>query len=245
MDGKGDWDTYVGDWDLMGSQFGLAPDLFGWHKWKLGWLEPRQVVCVRGPGADAADAGAAGCGAGGPGQRVRGVAGLRARAAAPSWRSCAPGRDSALAFEARGAGRQRRGGLPAGRARLPGAQRRARPAAARSRCVDAHPRTEACWDDSVYPPLADAPVGVGRELHGAGRGRAGRGGGADGVGGVDGEDRGRVSGPAAAGGRRGHGEAPRVRRAAQKQRWRGRFALSANMPRHRHVRRQGLEPRTR
>lgn len=25
MDGKGDWDTYVGDWDLMGSQFGLAP----------------------------------------------------------------------------------------------------------------------------------------------------------------------------------------------------------------------------
>ncbi|MBW5255076.1 M6 family metalloprotease domain-containing protein, partial [Streptomyces sp. P01-B04] len=34
-DGKGDWDTYVGDWDVMGSQFGLAPDLFGWHKWKL------------------------------------------------------------------------------------------------------------------------------------------------------------------------------------------------------------------
>ncbi|MDF3146571.1 M6 family metalloprotease domain-containing protein, partial [Streptomyces sp. T21Q-yed] len=49
-DGKGDWDTYVGDWDLMGSQFGMAPDLFGWHKWKLGWLEPRQVVCVRGSG---------------------------------------------------------------------------------------------------------------------------------------------------------------------------------------------------
>src|SRR5262249_18039496 len=46
-DGKGDWDTYVGDWDLMGSQFGLAPDLFAWHKWKLGWLDPRQVVCVR------------------------------------------------------------------------------------------------------------------------------------------------------------------------------------------------------
>ncbi|WP_177240256.1 M6 family metalloprotease domain-containing protein, partial [Streptomyces monashensis] len=38
VDGKGDWDTYVGDWDLMGSQFGLAPDLFAWHKWKLGWL---------------------------------------------------------------------------------------------------------------------------------------------------------------------------------------------------------------
>lgn len=49
-DGKGDWDTYVGDWDLMGSQFGLAPDLFGWHKWRLGWLEPRQVACVLGSG---------------------------------------------------------------------------------------------------------------------------------------------------------------------------------------------------
>ncbi len=48
VDGKGDWDTYVGDWDVMGSQFGLAPDLFGWHKWKLGWLGGRQVVCVRG-----------------------------------------------------------------------------------------------------------------------------------------------------------------------------------------------------
>ncbi|MYS52076.1 M6 family metalloprotease domain-containing protein, partial [Streptomyces sp. SID6013] len=48
VDGKGDWDTHVGDWDLMGSQFGLAPDLFGWHKWKLGWLQPRQVACVRG-----------------------------------------------------------------------------------------------------------------------------------------------------------------------------------------------------
>jgi M6 family metalloprotease-like protein len=47
-DGKGDWDTHVGDWDLMGSQFGLAPDLLGWHKWKLGWLEPAQITCVRG-----------------------------------------------------------------------------------------------------------------------------------------------------------------------------------------------------
>ena len=31
VDGKGDWDTYVGDWDVMGSQFGLAPELFGWQ----------------------------------------------------------------------------------------------------------------------------------------------------------------------------------------------------------------------
>lgn len=49
-DGKGDWDTYVGDWDVMGSQFGLSPDLFGWHKWKLGWLDQRQVTCVKRSG---------------------------------------------------------------------------------------------------------------------------------------------------------------------------------------------------
>lgn len=44
--GKGDWDTYVGDWDLMGSQFGLAPEPFAWHKWKLGWIDDRQVDCA-------------------------------------------------------------------------------------------------------------------------------------------------------------------------------------------------------
>ncbi|WP_326596816.1 M6 family metalloprotease domain-containing protein [Streptomyces sp. NBC_01803] len=49
-EGFGDWDTHVGDWDLMGSQFGLAPELFGWHKWKLGWLRPGHVDCVRSPG---------------------------------------------------------------------------------------------------------------------------------------------------------------------------------------------------
>jgi hypothetical protein len=30
--------------------------------------------------------------------------------------------------------------------------------------VDAHPRTEACWEDSVYPPLADAPVALGESF---------------------------------------------------------------------------------
>jgi hypothetical protein len=30
--------------------------------------------------------------------------------------------------------------------------------------LDAHPRTEACWDESVYPPLADAPVTVGESF---------------------------------------------------------------------------------
>ncbi|WP_258534859.1 M6 family metalloprotease domain-containing protein [Streptomyces sp. PT12] len=49
-DPHGDWDTHVGDWDLMGSQFGLAPELFGWHKWKLGWLDHGHVDCVRSTG---------------------------------------------------------------------------------------------------------------------------------------------------------------------------------------------------
>ncbi len=30
--------------------------------------------------------------------------------------------------------------------------------------VDAHPRTEACWERSVYPPLADAPLEEGETL---------------------------------------------------------------------------------
>ncbi len=30
--------------------------------------------------------------------------------------------------------------------------------------IDAHPRTEACWEDSVYPPLADAPVALGESF---------------------------------------------------------------------------------
>ncbi|WP_086709797.1 M6 family metalloprotease domain-containing protein [Streptomyces antimycoticus] len=45
-DASAEWDTYVGDWDLMGSQFGMAPDPFGWHKWKLGWLGARQIACA-------------------------------------------------------------------------------------------------------------------------------------------------------------------------------------------------------
>ncbi|MFD9464781.1 peptidase M6, partial [Streptomyces sp. NPDC060027] len=30
--------------------------------------------------------------------------------------------------------------------------------------LDVHPRTEACWEDSVYPPLADAPMGLGESF---------------------------------------------------------------------------------
>jgi len=185
-DGKGDWDTYVGDWDLMGSQFGLAPDLFAWHKWKLGWLDRRQVVCVRGAGSTRLTLESLGAGpAGVPEVPVNagtlwgtGVTGA-ARAAGvrvlgPGVQAFGAGRgvklavvrtgpDSVLAIEARGAvgnddsvctqgvlvyrvrGETASGGGPI-------------------EVLDAHPHSAACWANSVYPSLADAPVGVGESF---------------------------------------------------------------------------------
>ncbi|QIJ62850.1 M6 family metalloprotease domain-containing protein [Streptomyces sp. JB150] len=161
-DGKGDWDTHVGDWDLMGSQFGRAPDLFGWHKWKLGWLEERQVVCVPGgeptrltleslsAGPDVPVTGAAGAPVFGSGRGTK-LAVVRT------------GPDSVLAFEARGAvGNDRsacRQGVLVYRVRS-GAESGGGPV----QVIDAHPRTEACWENSVYPALADAPVDVGERF---------------------------------------------------------------------------------
>ncbi|WP_435601501.1 M6 family metalloprotease domain-containing protein [Streptomyces sp. C10-9-1] len=157
VDGNGDWDTHVGDWDVMGSQFGLAPDLFGWHKWKLGWLGPAEVRCVNGGGA-------ARVAAGPPGRRGR-IVTLEPLAAAPVPGGSVGGRlavvrtgpDSVLAVEARAAvgndadtctegvllyrvrGDEASGGGPV-------------------EVIDTHPETEACTDRSVYPPLADAPL---------------------------------------------------------------------------------------
>ncbi|MFF5366474.1 M6 family metalloprotease domain-containing protein [Streptomyces sp. NPDC013187] len=161
-DGKGDWDTHVGDWDLMGSQFGLAPDLFAWHKWKLGWLDSRQVRCVRdaGParltlepltaGPVAPEAGAAGAQAFGLGRGAK-LAVVRT------------GIDSVLAFEVRGSvgndAAACRQGVLVYRVRG-GAQSGGGPI----QVIDAHPRTDACWEDSVYPPLADAPIGIGESF---------------------------------------------------------------------------------
>ncbi|WP_454317109.1 M6 family metalloprotease domain-containing protein [Streptomyces phaeoluteigriseus] len=161
-DGKGDWDTHVGDWDLMGSQFGLAPDLFAWHKWKLGWLEPRQVVCVPrgtptrltleplGAGPDVPVSRASGEPAFGLGNGTK-LAVVRT------------GAGSALAFEARGRiGNDRsscRSGVLAYRVHS-GAESGRGPV----EVIDAHPGTDACWGDSVYPPLADAPVGAGESF---------------------------------------------------------------------------------
>ncbi|MEU6478948.1 M6 family metalloprotease domain-containing protein [Streptomyces sp. NPDC047017] len=188
-DDKGDWDTYVGDWDLMGSQFALSPDLFAWHKWRLGWLDPRQVTCVRGagptrltlepveagpagpgpeaetPGVGAPGAGA-GTGAAGAGDApVTGAAGSPLFGAGGGTKLAVvrTGSDQVLAFEARtslgndAAGCTQgvlvyrvRGGVESGGGPV--------------QVIDAHPHTQACAESSVYPPLADAPVGVGESL---------------------------------------------------------------------------------
>lgn len=142
-DGKGDWDTYVGDWDVMGSQFGLAPDLFGWHKWKLGWLDDAQVVCVQGPVDLTLEPLAAAPARGGSiGTRLAVIR---------------TGENSALAVEARGATGNDRATCTEGvliyriRTMTPSG-------GGPVEVLDTHPESDACWERSVYPPLADAPL---------------------------------------------------------------------------------------
>ncbi|MFJ9814451.1 M6 family metalloprotease domain-containing protein [Streptomyces sp. NPDC101151] len=161
-DGKGDWDTYVGDWDLMGSQFGLSPDLFAWHKWKLGWLDPRQVVCVRGAGPTRLTLEPLGAG---PGVPAQGTAGAPAFGLGHGTKLAVvrTGADGVLAFEARSPEGNDHAGCRPGilvyRVHA-GADSGDGPV----EVVDAHPHTEACWEDSVYPPLADAPVSLGESF---------------------------------------------------------------------------------
>jgi M6 family metalloprotease-like protein len=145
-DGNGDWDTHVGDWDVMGSQFGLAPDLFGWHKWKLGWLERREVRCVtRAELLTLEPLAAPPVPGGSVGTRLAVVR---------------TGGNTALAIEARGSTGNDAGTCTEGvllyRVRAETAS-----GGGPVEVVDTHPDTEACWETSVYPPLADAPLQVG------------------------------------------------------------------------------------
>ncbi|MEU7280929.1 M6 family metalloprotease domain-containing protein [Streptomyces sp. NPDC045431] len=148
MDGKGDWDTHVGDWDVMGSQFAMAPELFGWHKWKLGWLGGHQVRCVP---------------AGEPTLLT-----LEPLAAVPEWGVSAgtrlavvrTGEHSVLAIEARAATGNDEGTCTEG-VLIYRVRGEASSGAGPVEVVDTHPRTGACWGRSVYAPLADAPLGVG------------------------------------------------------------------------------------
>ncbi|MFI5807617.1 M6 family metalloprotease domain-containing protein [Streptomyces sp. NPDC051561] len=148
-DGKGDWDTHVGDWDVMGSQFGLAPEPFGWHKWKLGWLARDQVACV--PWGTTTRLTMDPLTAPAPRDGQRGGTRLAV---------VRTGENTALAIEARGVSGNDRGACVQGvliyRVRNGTAS-----GGGPIEVVDTHPRTEACWDRSVYPPLADAPLGVG------------------------------------------------------------------------------------
>ncbi|AJE84738.1 MULTISPECIES: M6 family metalloprotease domain-containing protein [Streptomyces] len=40
----------AGHWDIMSEDWGADNDLLGWHKWKLGWLDDKQVDCAASPG---------------------------------------------------------------------------------------------------------------------------------------------------------------------------------------------------
>ena len=42
---SGDIHRFVGSWDLMGDHI-RGTDLFAWHRLKLGWLDPAQLVCA-------------------------------------------------------------------------------------------------------------------------------------------------------------------------------------------------------
>ncbi|MFH8368767.1 M6 family metalloprotease domain-containing protein [Streptomyces sp. NPDC018031] len=153
-DGGGDWDTRVGDWDLMGSQFGLAPDPFGWHKWKLGWIGERQIDCVHTAGTTLHTLEPIGA------PMTRGVPGTDTRTRLIVVRT---GPRTALVVEARGTY-----GNDAGICAEGVLVYRVRSDVASGdgpvTVLDGHPDSEGCPDESVYPKLADAPLGAGESL---------------------------------------------------------------------------------
>ncbi|KUJ69334.1 peptidase M6 [Streptomyces albus subsp. albus] len=150
----GDWDTRVGDWDLMGSQFGLAPEPFGWHKWKLGWLTDRQVQCVHSPGTTVHTIEPVGA------PLTPGVPGSDNRTRLVVVRT---GLTSALAIEARGTYANDAGLCAEGvlvyrvRSDVPSGE-------GPVEVLDGHPDSEGCPEESVYPKLADAPLGAGESM---------------------------------------------------------------------------------
>ncbi|HEY5833289.1 M6 family metalloprotease domain-containing protein [Streptomyces sp.] len=137
-----DWDTHVGDWDLMGSQFGLAPEPFAWHKWKLGWLGQDQTSCIARTGTTYHDLSP---------DEVRGGTkllvvrtgvnrALAVEARTATGNDAATCREGVLVYEVRSDRDSGDGPIDV---------------------IDGHPGTSACAATSVYPPLADAPLDVG------------------------------------------------------------------------------------
>ncbi|WP_420824874.1 M6 family metalloprotease domain-containing protein [Streptomyces coryli] len=151
-DGKGDWDTYVGDWDLMGSQFGLAPEPFGWHKWRLGWIADGQVDCVRQRGSST--------------HAIAPLSRTGDRAALRSTRLVVvrTSKTSALAIEARERSGNDSQSCTEG-VLVYRVQAEAASGTGPIEVLDGHPGKEACWDTSVYPDLADAPLGAGESMN--------------------------------------------------------------------------------
>ncbi|GAA1931691.1 M6 family metalloprotease domain-containing protein [Streptomyces sodiiphilus] len=149
----GDWDTHVGDWDVMGSQFGLAPELLGWHKWKLGWLGPEVIDCVRGAGTSRHTLEPLGA----PLDREY-PAGDTRMAVVPL------GTHEALVAEAR-----TRTGNDATACTEGVLLYRVRSDVASGEgpveVLDGHPGPGACHGSSVHPRLADAPLGAGEGFH--------------------------------------------------------------------------------
>ncbi|WP_245791315.1 M6 family metalloprotease domain-containing protein [Actinacidiphila rubida] len=137
-----DWDTHVGDWDLMGSQFGLDPDPFAWHKWKLGWLRDDQVGCISRTGVTYHDLS--------PDETPGGTKLLVVRT----------GPDSVLAVEARSTAGNDATGCRQG-VLLYRVRSDKESGEGPIDVIDGHPGTSACEATSVYPALADAPLGVG------------------------------------------------------------------------------------
>ncbi|MDJ0339991.1 M6 family metalloprotease domain-containing protein [Streptomyces sp. H10-C2] len=137
-----DWDTHVGDWDLMGSQFGLAPEPFAWHKWRFGWLEDRQVHCVSRTGTTwhvlqpLETAGGTKLVVVRTGPRT--ALAIEARAALGNDATLC--REGVLLYEVRS-------GVESGDGPVD--------------VLDGHPGTSACQKGSAYPPLADAPLSAG------------------------------------------------------------------------------------
>lgn len=150
-EGVGDWDTHVGDWDLMGSQFGLAPDLFAWQKWKVGWLERQNIVCL--PARD----GAAKVALRPLGSRPLGSAEDNRLAVIRT------GLDEALAVEVRGSRGSDRGLCRSG-VLLYWVHSDRGSTEGPVEVVDGHPGTQSCADASVYPALADAPLRAGEDF---------------------------------------------------------------------------------
>jgi M6 family metalloprotease-like protein len=139
-------DRLAGQWDSMSLDWGLQGDLLAWHKWRLGWIDDRRVICVTGRVDTTYDL------------RAVEISGGRKAVVVPY------GRTAVLVLEARQRlGNDRdacRTGVLAYRVRTDIDSGKG-PVTV----VDAHPRTSACdFSSGAFNSLNDAPFGVGESF---------------------------------------------------------------------------------